>query len=60
MLAVEPMACKFPVPVMTFGVGMLASLFEGPGLPPAEEVMVRQPVGSVPHLPSVSRSEPRP
>ncbi len=39
---------------VTFGVGLLASLFEGP--PPAEEIGVRVPVGRPPHLPS-RRSE---
>ena len=34
----------------TFSIGWLASLFQKP-LPP-EEVLVRQPVGSLPHLPS--------
>jgi SSS family solute:Na+ symporter len=38
--------------VTTFGVAMVASLFEGPGLPPEEESLVRQPVGALPHLPS--------
>jgi len=35
---------------VTFGVGWLYSLFERP-LPP-EEVLVRQPAGGLPHLPS--------
>lgn len=35
---------------VTFGVGWLFSLFQRP-LPP-EEVLVRQPVGGLPHLPS--------
>jgi SSS family transporter len=35
---------------MTFGIGLLASLFEGPE--PQEEVLVRQPAGGLPHLPS--------
>jgi SSS family solute:Na+ symporter len=36
--------------LVTFGVAMLVSLFEGPGGPP-EAVSVRQPVGGMPHLP---------
>jgi SSS family solute:Na+ symporter len=39
--------------VTTFGVGLLASLFQGPApLPPIEEVGVRQPTGRLPYLPS--------
>jgi solute:Na+ symporter, SSS family len=34
--------------VVTFGVGLAASLFQGPG----EAVLVREPVGALPHLPS--------
>ena len=36
--------------IMTFGAGLLASLFE-PRRPPEEEVLVRQPAGGDPHLP---------
>jgi SSS family transporter len=39
--------------VTTFGVGLLASLFQGPeALPPLEAAGVRQPTGGLPHLPS--------
>jgi Na+/proline symporter len=36
--------------VVTFGVGLAASLFQGP----PEVVMTREPVGALPHLPSQS------
>jgi SSS family transporter len=36
--------------VVTFGVGLAASLLEGPG--PPEEALVRVPAGHPPHLPS--------
>jgi K+-sensing histidine kinase KdpD len=40
--------------VTTFGVGLLASLFQGPDAPlPLETAGVRQPVGGLPHLPSL-------
>ena len=39
--------------VTTFGVGLLASLVQGPAPPlPLETTGVRQPVGGLPHLPS--------
>ncbi len=39
--------------VTTFGVGLAASLFQGPApLPPVEEIGVRQPSGGPPYLPS--------
>jgi solute:Na+ symporter, SSS family len=48
-----PIAFTWYVPigtVVTFGVALAASLFER-RKPPAEEVLVRQPVGGPPHLP---------
>ncbi len=39
---------------VTFSAGYLASLFEGPPREPAEEVLVREPAGGLPHLPSRS------
>jgi len=38
--------------VTTFGVGLLASLFQGPEALPLETAGVRQPTGGWPHLPS--------
>jgi len=38
--------------VTTFGVGLLASLFQGPEALPLETAGVRQPTGGLPHLPS--------
>jgi solute:Na+ symporter, SSS family len=45
--------------VVTFAVGLAASWFQGPE-PPPEEVMVRQPAGRLPHLPSQSARRPQP
>ena len=38
--------------VTTFGVGLLASLFQGPAPLPLEAAGVREPAGGLPHLPS--------
>jgi Na+/proline symporter len=38
--------------VTTFSAGCVASLFERPPREPAEEVLVREPAGRTPHLPS--------
>ena len=38
--------------VTTFGVGMLASLFQGGEALPLEPAGVREPTGRLPHLPS--------
>ena len=38
--------------VTTFGVGLLASLFEGPLALPLESAGLREPTGGLPHLPS--------
>jgi SSS family transporter len=52
-----PVAFTWYVPIgtiLTFGVALLAAQFERP-LPPSapeEEIMVRQPAGRLPHLPS--------
>ena len=37
--------------VVTFVVGLAASLFEGPSPPPLDEIGVREPAGRLPHLP---------
>ncbi len=37
--------------VTTFGVGLFASLFQGPAPLPLEPVGVREPTGGLPHLP---------
>jgi len=46
--------------VVTFTVGVAFSWFERPGPEPPEEVLVREPVGSLPHLPPESARRPRP
>jgi K+-sensing histidine kinase KdpD len=38
--------------ITTFGVGLLASIFQGPAPFPLETAGVRQPVGGLPYLPS--------
>jgi K+-sensing histidine kinase KdpD len=37
--------------ITTFGVGLLASLFQGPAPLPMETAGVREPIGGLPHLP---------